>query len=500
MVAPAFAQGPDKKPGDDANLRRWLLNLAPASMQHTSAINAVAFAPDGKSVVTVSNNAGKVYHWDAASGKLLREWGMQGNFETSAISAGGQVLAATDRSSLVSLWDGVTGKRLHILKGAAGPALALAPDGKSLVAGLEDGALGVWDVGKGQLRTRLPKSSWATGVTIAFSPDGKRIAASRPDTTIGVWDAATGKETASLPVGTADVRLVTFAPGGKGLASITGAGVAQLWNEGTGTEKRRWLMPPEHRPGCGFFSPDGRTLVTGGADGAVRILEVASGQQRHSLPALADRVVCAALSPDGRTVVTGCGDFQALVRGVSSSNRAEGQVTRAVLPKDADAAWNDLAHDDPARAYRAIEALADRVDSAALMQKHLRPAAPVEPGRIAKLIQDLDSPKFPVRQRATKELENLHEVAEGQLQAVLRDPPSLEAHQRVRNLLERMRRSGCSPERLRAYRSLEALERLATPQARAILESMAQGAAHDGLTQDARAALQRLDDKKKNQP
>jgi WD40 repeat protein len=56
------------------------------------------------------------------------------------------------------------------------------------------------------------------------------------------------------------------------------------------------------------FSPDGRTLASGGFDKAVTLWEVATGKQRAKLDGHTDTVRCVAFSSDGRTVASGSWD------------------------------------------------------------------------------------------------------------------------------------------------------------------------------------------------
>src|SRR5947209_1445146 len=56
------------------------------------------------------------------------------------------------------------------------------------------------------------------------------------------------------------------------------------------------------------FSPDGRTLVSASEDGAIKLWDVASKEERHTLNGHSDRVVSVAVSPDGRLVASGSYD------------------------------------------------------------------------------------------------------------------------------------------------------------------------------------------------
>src|SRR5262249_11604410 len=107
------------------------------------------------------------------------------------------------------------------------------------------------------------------------------------------------------------------------------------------------------------------------------------------------------------------------------------------------------------------------------------------------LIADLDSDRFAVRQKATEELERLEELAAPALRQALEGKPSLEAGRRIRALLERVRTIP-PRESLRGLRAIETLECIGTPDAQQVLKSLAQGTPEARLTQEAKAALQRL--------
>ena len=52
------------------------------------------------------------------------------------------------------------------------------------------------------------------------------------------------------------------------------------------------------------FSPDGRTLASGGVDGEVKLWDVATAQELISLVGHTGAVRCTAFSPDGNTLAT----------------------------------------------------------------------------------------------------------------------------------------------------------------------------------------------------
>jgi hypothetical protein len=67
----------------------------------------------------------------------------------------------------------------------------------------------------------------------------------------------------------------------------------------------------------------------------------------------------------------------------------------------------------------------------------LKPDAPADPQRIAKLITDLDSEQFQVREKASQELEKMGEAAEPALLKALAGRPSEEARKRLERLVDK---------------------------------------------------------------
>jgi hypothetical protein len=156
------------------------------------------------------------------------------------------------------------------------------------------------------------------------------------------------------------------------------------------------------------------------------------------------------------------------------------------------ALWDDLADADARKAHRAMTALlAAGGQGVSFLKGHLRPAGAIDRERIERLLADLDSDQFAVRQKASRELRELGDAAEPALSQALAGQPSAEQRRRLKELLRELGPAR-PPERLRELRSVEVLEHLGTPDAQQALASLARGAAVARLTREAKASLERL--------
>lgn len=172
-------------------------------------------------------------------------------------------------------------------------------------------------------------------------------------------------------------------------------------------------------------------------------------------------------------------------------------AARAETPagKELDRLWAELGSKDPVRVDRAMTGLVARpAPTVAFLQKRLSPV-PAPDGRLmARWLAELDHERFAVREKASRELHRLGEVAEPALHRALANRPAPEARRRIERLLGMLRAERLSPpaDRLRAVRAVEVLERIGNPAARRVLAALARGTPEAQLTVEAQAALERL--------
>jgi dipeptidyl aminopeptidase/acylaminoacyl peptidase len=151
---------------------------------HTDAVQSVAFSPDGKRLVSGSQDK-TLKLWDAQTGQLILTFGPTDGVLSVAFSPDGKQIVSGSQDSTLRLWDAHTylGWNMHIsnetrtLQGHtdAVRSVAFSPDGKRIVSGSQDRTLKLWDAQTGQ---QILAFQGHTGcvTTVALRPEGTRVA------------------------------------------------------------------------------------------------------------------------------------------------------------------------------------------------------------------------------------------------------------------------------------------------------------------------------------
>ena len=202
--------------------------------------------------------------------------GHEGRVYAVAASLDGMTAISAGADGTVRIWDLATGLgRAHKAEMDRAFALAVTPDGTKVVAGGGEGGHGavrIWDLPTGRLETTLEGAA-APVRAMAVAPDGASLVAGETSGAVRIWDLATGRLLRSLedcPEGWVRALAVTI----DGRTILTGAddGKVRVWDLGTGRLAGTLEGCHEGSVKALAVTPDGTTAVTGGRDRTLRNL------------------------------------------------------------------------------------------------------------------------------------------------------------------------------------------------------------------------------------
>lgn len=205
---------------------------------HHLQIFAVAFSPDGKTLVTAGVDR-VVKLWDTAIWKERAQLlGHKERIWSASFSPDGDKLATASYDDTVKIWKTASGENLMTLRGhrAWVASVAFSPNGKMLASGCWDYTIKLWDATTGQeVRTLIGHANSVYAVT--FSPDGRRLVSGGDDRTIRIWDVSTGRQLTALYGHTGRIWQVSFTRDGQTLLSSSEK-ETRIWRAATEEEVR----------------------------------------------------------------------------------------------------------------------------------------------------------------------------------------------------------------------------------------------------------------------
>jgi WD40 repeat protein len=491
--------------------------------------------------------------YEIDTGKLLLQpQGHKGDFLSIVFSADGKSMASSTRGETkIRLWDTATGKPLSILQADhEGGALVFSPNGKFLFSG-HGLKIHCWDLKKASVVRTFQvadKSAKKIFGVSRLATDGKKLIAlglfdytdRKSQNLLLTWDIATGKldKRVEFPPS----FLFMFANDGTTLRLedlsivrnvVTGKQVVRLADRGYGfavsgdgkklavgfaSSLNRPPQPPTEMmvgvnlydiptsrnlcqivtgPADFSFSPDGKFVLAVGQD-HLSLWEIATAKRVYRLQAPAPFSAATGVqfstyvtfTPDGKSVATGLKDSTILLWDVAPGIRRAGPA-KEISDQALEKFWCDLAGENAGKAYEAIWTLADSLASAIpFFKKHLKPAGD-NATNIEKLVTNLGSDQFKVRNSAFLKLNKM----DIEIEPVLRRAHAKateEFRRRLDMLLARPSAIVHGSEVLRGYRAIQILEYAGTPEARQLLQTLSQGAPAARLTMEAKASLERL--------
>ena len=375
--------------------------------------------------------------------------------------------------------------------------------------------------GKVAIGGKGPKAAAAAAQKMLFSSDGKALAfQSAPGATIVVMDTSNGKQISMVfPVASSPAMQGAFSPDGRCLALENNDGAVILYELATGQPRGKYgsklPQPPVAEAvgallaggagGPGGFgggpaslvlskkssvsfaiSPNGKLLALSGPGGSVHVWDILTAKEIMVFKGHTQAVSALAFAPHGKTLASASADTTALIWDVTKVKQAA-PPAEALKPGGLETWWLAMADNDAVTAFAAMgNFIAVPNDAVAWIKERLKPAAPPDKKRVENLLGLLDNDQFQARDKATRELLKIGEEIVPALDKALATNPSQESKQRLEGLRGKLTGMTLQGERLRAYRAIEVLELIGTPEARQVLQAARRRAAPKALNHHER--------------
>ncbi|MGD9853849.1 MAG: WD40 repeat domain-containing serine/threonine protein kinase [Planctomycetaceae bacterium] len=250
---------------------------------HRDVVFCVIWAPDGQRIASAGADDGlfTVKVWDALSGQQVFALPAGPEYFAVAFSPDGRSLVTGRPNGSVQVWDARTGEEVGTL-GAHERAIrgvVFSPDGRRLASASADGLVKLWDATRldepqEPLRT-LSARVHGPCLNVAFTSDGRRLATGGEENTVKIWDVETGDELQTLRGHNGDIYTVAFSPdpGGRWVASAGEDSTVKVWDSRTGQTVHTFRGHTALVSSVAF-TPDGRRLVSGSRDHTVKVWDV----------------------------------------------------------------------------------------------------------------------------------------------------------------------------------------------------------------------------------
>jgi WD40 repeat protein len=273
-------------------------------LAHQSAVNALAYSPDGSRLASGGAFTQDVKVWEMPDGTwLVSLAGQRAGVTALAQAPDGSWVASADEDGVVKGWSVADGAEIASREdhGGAVHCLAVAPDGSWLASAGADARI-VLLTTPGFEPFEILDGHERSIEAMAVGTDGSWLASAGYDADIKVWAMPEARALPSVPAN-GNVSALASGPGGSWLAAgRPGAGPVRVWSM---PDSEVLMDLGDHPLGVNALAASASWLASGSDDGVIRVWSMPSGKPRVEIAAHDGAVLALAASPDGSLLASG---------------------------------------------------------------------------------------------------------------------------------------------------------------------------------------------------
>lgn len=238
-------------------------------MRHVSAVRSISFSPDSN-MIACGTASGEITLWDVNyKEKIRRLKGHKGEVKSLQFTADGRLLISSSADGSIVVWDMKDGKEDKRITGHSSSVNSISLFNGTVVSGSSDMNIAIWDLNSGKQILKAVKGS-AVNVT-AVSKVKRQLAVGLSDGIVELINMDLGEKIADIKMD-GPINCLTFSPDGR-LLMICHSDSVTAWevdSKGIATE----FKTEQKKINSITFSHDGKSFVSGGLDGTIKIWKV----------------------------------------------------------------------------------------------------------------------------------------------------------------------------------------------------------------------------------
>jgi WD40 repeat protein len=288
---------------------KWRTDQRLANLDSFQELSAYHFSPDGTQIMVAGDKAAALYDTEKLELQIWlgddRDW-----VQAASFSPDGKEIVTANNDGTVHVWQprlaaGPLGTTTAELRGHSDTVLdaAFSHDGHLVATASADGTARIWQLY--DARSLQGDYGWVLGAE--FTRDGRYILSAGTDGKVHIWDGRTFRSVRVLGSGDGVVEYASFSDDGKLIVTVEDyAAAPQIWDVATGKKGPALAGTGKlgySSLGGASFHPDGKLVAAGDTDGAIRIWDVRSGDQKRVLHAGKAFISAVEYSPNGRLIV-----------------------------------------------------------------------------------------------------------------------------------------------------------------------------------------------------